>query len=194
MAIVFHCEHCTKKVSAPDQAGGKMGKCPHCGQRIFIPHPSEQIEEIPLAPEDPQDSQRRKAMLQEQIRLQEELVQHTEAPEDSKSDGKATAEPAPGDDDLPFAFTNEAAYAVASSKPAGGEGLEGVISQFIFLMAKGDLESADRLASQIAAKGPSALKKVEEMAMQDFLHPQTANVPPSVISGFFKKLLSKFQK
>lgn len=39
MTISFNCEHCGKKVEAPDAAGGKRGRCPYCKGSCFIPAP-----------------------------------------------------------------------------------------------------------------------------------------------------------
>ena len=39
MSISLHCESCKKKIKAPDETGGKWGKCPHCGHRCYIPLP-----------------------------------------------------------------------------------------------------------------------------------------------------------
>ena len=44
MPISFNCESCKKKVKAPDGAGGKWGKCPKCGHRFVVKHPSESEE------------------------------------------------------------------------------------------------------------------------------------------------------
>jgi hypothetical protein len=69
-----------------------------------------------------------------------------------------------------------------------------LVGQYLVLMSKGNLDAAEQRADQIAASGPAAKRVVEQMAMQDVLEPALANVPPSVISGYFKKLLAKFGK
>jgi DNA-directed RNA polymerase subunit RPC12/RpoP len=182
MPIVFHCEHCGKKISAPDNLGGQAGKCPNCHQRIFIPSPPEQLEEIPLAPEDPQDEIRRRQMLQEQFKLQEELDKHKEAPENQ------AAQERPSEDmDIPM----PAGSSAAGHAPSGPR-INQLIEQYVLQMAKGNLEGAEQLAAQIVAQGKKAAREVEQMAMQEFLHPAVAKIPATVIAGYFKKLLAKF--
>ncbi|MHC4752575.1 MAG: hypothetical protein ACYTFW_22230 [Planctomycetota bacterium] len=49
MAIIFHCDHCGKKIEAADTAGGKWGKCPACHNKLYVPRP-DSGEELKLAP------------------------------------------------------------------------------------------------------------------------------------------------
>jgi DNA-directed RNA polymerase subunit RPC12/RpoP len=176
MAIVFHCEHCGKKVSAPDESGGHQGKCPSCNQRIFIPMAKDQVEEIPLRQVDPEEERRRKALKQEEIRVLNKLQEHQEPPPDPTG-GKTR----PDDSIL-----------IPAPPPPANTG--DLVRQFMVHMAKGELEAADPLAQKIVGGGPKALKTVEDMAMQEMLDPQLANVPPTVIAGFFKKLMGRFPK
>ena len=64
MAIVFKCGGCQKDVRAPDEAAGKRGKCPYCGQSNYIPTPVPEEEVLYLAPVDEAEERRR----QEEIR------------------------------------------------------------------------------------------------------------------------------
>ncbi len=50
MAIEFHCNFCDKLVKAPDDAGGKKGKCPSCQSVLYIPMPEGTVEEFDLCP------------------------------------------------------------------------------------------------------------------------------------------------
>jgi DNA-directed RNA polymerase subunit RPC12/RpoP len=186
MAIVFHCEHCGKKISAPESAGGKPGKCPTCHQRIYIPMPESEIEEIPLAPEDPQDEIRKHQFLREQFLLQQELEKHKGAPE-----VPGEHESMPAENALPLLDDGDGA-ALNFSSTSHTADVGKLVEQYVLLMVQGNLEGANQIASQIAAGGKQAKQKVEQMAMQDFFHPDAANIPPSVIAGFFKKLLARF--
>ena len=59
MAITFHCESCKKKINAPDNTGGKWGKCPYCLHRCYIPLPeTNEEEEIKLAPLDEEEEKK----------------------------------------------------------------------------------------------------------------------------------------
>lgn len=189
MPIVFHCEHCDKKISAPDEFGGKAGKCPHCQQRVFIPSPPDQLEEIPLAPEDPNEERHRLQLLRETFKVQQQLNEHKEAPEQP---GSQT--PAPAGGALPFSDTDDDLGFASSTGRASDANITSLVEQYLVLMAKGSLDAATERADQIAAAGPKAKRVVEQMAMQDILEPSLANVPPSVISGYFKKLLARFAR
>ncbi|MCD4699445.1 MAG: hypothetical protein K8R91_02600 [Phycisphaerae bacterium] len=59
MTITFQCEHCGKKIEAPDAMGGKRGKCPYCKQSNYIPAPVSDDELIDFAPENSAEEQRR---------------------------------------------------------------------------------------------------------------------------------------
>lgn len=42
--IRFCCEQCGHKLSVPDQIAGKQGKCPKCGNVVFVPNKTATIE------------------------------------------------------------------------------------------------------------------------------------------------------
>lgn len=50
MSISLTCPSCDRKLNAPDQAAGRMVKCPKCGQQLTVP---SSVEEIKLAPVSP---------------------------------------------------------------------------------------------------------------------------------------------
>ena len=81
MAISFNCESCKKKVNAPDDAGGKYGKCPHCNHRCYIPLPkSDGEEELKLAPIDPGEESEYEKKMREARELQKKLLHEREEP------------------------------------------------------------------------------------------------------------------
>jgi DNA-directed RNA polymerase subunit RPC12/RpoP len=189
MTIVFHCEHCEKKISAPDEFGGKAGKCPHCQQRVFIPSPPDQLEEIPLAPEDPNEERRRQQLLRETFRVQQQLNDHKEAPE------QPGGQVSPAGGALPISDSeSELPRSQTAVGGSSGTDVRAMVGQYLVLMSRGNLETAEQRAEQIASGGSAAKRIVEQMAMQDVLEPELANVPPSVISGYFKKLLARFAR
>ena len=81
MSITFHCEHCGKKIEAPDNAGGKWGKCPGCKNKVYVPS-KEPEDELKLAPLDSDDERKQKELLAETVRLRQDILSETEAPED----------------------------------------------------------------------------------------------------------------
>ncbi len=58
MSIELHCPKCQKLIRAPDEAGGKRGKCPYCKGSMYIPMPVSDDDVIPLAPIDPEEERR----------------------------------------------------------------------------------------------------------------------------------------
>ena len=173
MTIIFHCEHCGMKVSAPDEAGGRRGKCPRCTQHVFIPSPKENLDEIPIAPPDPTEESRRKELRMEELRLQQELQEHQDSTNAPQPKPEKTSE----------------------TKPASPEAnIRAMVDQYILYMSKGNPESAEPICQKILTGGNKSLKIVEEMAMQDLPSPQLANIPQNQISSYFKKLLSRFPK
>ncbi len=64
MSIELHCPRCQQLVKAPDDAGGKRGRCPYCKSSVYIPLPPGE-EEIRIAPIDQEDEQREKELRRE---------------------------------------------------------------------------------------------------------------------------------
>ena len=48
--INFICSACGKRISAPESAVGKQGRCPKCGQSITIPGVGQEAHDIPAPP------------------------------------------------------------------------------------------------------------------------------------------------
>ena len=81
MTISFNCESCKKKVNAPDGAGGKYGKCPHCNHRCYIPLPkSEGEEELKLAPIDQSEETEYEKKMREARELRQKLLNERDEP------------------------------------------------------------------------------------------------------------------
>lgn len=84
MTISFHCESCNKKITAPDSAGGKWGKCPSCSHRCYVPMPkSDDEEELKLAPIDEEEERKYEQAMRETHNLTGMLLHQTEMPEES---------------------------------------------------------------------------------------------------------------
>ena len=47
--IQITCEHCNHVIKAPRKAAGRRGKCPYCHNSIYVPTPSDELEEIPFS-------------------------------------------------------------------------------------------------------------------------------------------------
>ena len=64
MSIDFHCPFCNVMIKAPDNTGGKKGKCPKCKQTVYIPQPQAELDEFDLAPLDEEEERQRRKMKQ----------------------------------------------------------------------------------------------------------------------------------
>ncbi len=120
MPITFHCECCKKKITAPDTAGGKWGKCPYCNHKCYIPlPPSTEDEEIKLAPIDETEEEKYTRMMRETQSITQSLLHQTKEPDDVQQSGEI--------DDKELAIR---------------------IVNYLKLMSQGALDEADSLAAR----------------------------------------------
>jgi hypothetical protein len=165
MAITFHCEHCGKKIEAPDGTGGKWGKCPACHNKVYVPD-SDIGEELKIAPIDTTDIAEQKRLMAETRRIEQEILSEKEIPEDS-------AEIAPP------------VFEVSDNE------LTKNIILYLRLMADGDLDQAEGIASSIIFCGERALKIIEGIALSEIPEPELADIPQQVLSGLIRTLRSR---
>ena len=163
MAIIFHCENCEKKITAPDTAGGKWGKCPACNHRCYVPMPkSGDEEELKLAPIDQDEEIKYEQAMRETRNLTGMLLHHqTEAP--GGSEDKAT-----------------------SSERE-------LVIKYLRQMVNGQLDEAQKTAGQIASSRSKSKAVLKSMLQSDQPAPELANVPQKVIAGFISTLLAKMK-
>ena len=165
MAIEFHCDHCGKLVRAPDDAGGKRGRCPSCKQAVYIPTPTDEIEPLAVAPEDESEEQHRARLLRETHELERRLLEERDLP--------SSAPPPPP---------------AAASIPIPRADMETLVIQYAQAMASGDLEQAEQLEGEIRTN-PDEANNVIQRLMSDEIPPASlANIPRPVLMGFFRKL------
>jgi DNA-directed RNA polymerase subunit RPC12/RpoP len=169
MSITFHCEHCGKKIEAPDAAGGKWGKCPGCKNKVFVPSVQQEEEELRLAPLDSEEERRQKELIAETVRLREDILSETEAPEEGAGAKK------------------EAGH----GKPSEAELTMSIIG-YLRQMADGELEQAEQTARTIIPGGGKAVRILERIALSQIPEPELADIPQQVLSGLIKNLRSRF--
>jgi hypothetical protein len=172
MAIAFHCEHCGKKIEAPDGAGGKWGKCPACRNKVYVPAPDTGEEELKLAPIDNNDLAEQSKLMAETRRIEQEIMNEQDIPPD-----QTVTNPPAG----PPIFD-------VSDK----ELTENIIFYFR-LMADGDLDQAERTENSIVSCGKRALKIIEEIALSEIPRPELADIPPQVLAGMVRTLRAKIK-
>ena len=124
MSISFHCEYCNKKIEAPDDAGGKWGKCPSCHKRLYVPG-SEDGEELKLAPIDETEEQKKKRLMAETFHLTQDILQERDVPEES-------SEPPAEEPALDVTSTTEIGLAeqVATNRLLYRQGLEKLVDYY----------------------------------------------------------------
>jgi len=166
MPIVFHCEHCGKKIEAADSAGGKWGKCPACHNKLYVPNLNADIGDLKLAPIDEKEEERRRQLMAETYQLTQDILQEREIPE-----GMAEAPQVPTE--------------VTESE------LNQHILQYLRHMADGNLGESQRLVNVIAAQGQRAIKILDRIALSDMPEPELADIPPQVLSGLIRTLRNR---
>ncbi len=165
MAIIFHCEHCGKKIEAPDNAGGKRSKCPACHNKLYVPG-LDSDEELKLAPIDTDDNAKQKELMAETYKLTQEILLEREVP-----DGPAGA--------------------AASAPEISDKELTKNIIVYLRQMADGELDEAQRTADSIAPYGPQAVEILDRIALSEMPEPELADVPQQVLSGLIRNLRTR---
>ena len=176
MGISFHCEHCGKKIEAPDTAGGKWGKCPGCHNKVYVPanKPIQPDDELRLAPLDTDEEQKHKKMLAEEARLRQEILKETNVPEEGAIPKKQSAAPSKPNDLSDAELTT-------------------CIISYLRQMADGELDSAEDTASTIIPNGQNAVRILERIALSEIPEPEIADIPQQVLSGLVKNLRSRLR-
>ena len=165
MAIIFHCEYCSKKIEAADTAGGKWGKCPSCHNKLYVPSP-DTGEELKLVPIDETDLEREHRLMAETHRLTQDILKEREIP-----DG-----PAP---------LTGAVYEM------GDRELTQNIIMYLRQILYGELDEAERTAALIAPFGERAVAIIDRIALSEIPDPKLADIPPQILSGSIRTLREK---
>ena len=168
MAIIFHCDHCGKKIEAADSAGGKWGKCPACHNKLYVPA-SESDEELKLAPMDITAEKREKQLMDETNKLTLDILKEREAPEGS-------AEP------------DEPAETAGPGFEMSQVELKQYVIKYLRLMADSELYEAQKIAALINPYGARAVKILDKMAVSDIPEPELAGISQLVLSGLIRSL------
>lgn len=161
MSIELHCPKCNKLIRAPDNAGGKTGKCPYCKAPAYIPALPADEEIIPMAPLDEEEERR----LERERQASSQYIASI-----GRGDGVRTgdAEPSPGE-------------------AADDVDIDAEVDRFILAMRDSQLDEADRAAKTLQSAGPRAREHVQRLIL-DEMAPAVENVPPPVVLGFLKNL------
>ncbi len=166
MNLNVRCEHCGKPFEVPREQAGQQGKCPVCGNSVYVKTPDEELQELPLAPED-NDALRRERQLEEQRRQLDRMLrgeQETAEPK-QKPVHPATAIP---------------------RRPKAS--VESVVLAYLTAMRDSNLEKAEECLQMLRTRAEDARNVVDRLISDQLPPQQLANVPPGVYQGFLKSL------
>jgi hypothetical protein len=165
MSIIFHCEHCGKKMKAPDSAGGKWEKCPACHNKVYVPG-LHSDEELTLAPVDSDEEAKQRQLMNETYNLTQEILLERDVPEGPPG----TARPA---------------FETSEKE------LTKNIILYLRQMADGELDEAIKTADLIAPYHRQAVKILDKIALSEIPEPELADVPQQVLSGLIRNLRTR---
>lgn len=163
MPIKLHCEHCGKKIEAPDNAGGKWGKCPACHNKLYVPLPPAEDDELKVAPLDESELQKQRQLMAETYQLTRDILDEQNAPE------------APG-------------AGVGPAAEISQQQLTEYIVRYLRQMVDGRLDEAQRTADRIVPHRRKAVVILEQFAKSDAPDPALEDIPKQVLSGFIRNL------
>jgi hypothetical protein len=174
MPIEFHCNFCGRLVRAPDEAGGKKGKCPTCQKILYVPMPEGAIEEFDLAPVDEQE-ERRKRQMEEQARATErQLLKEKQL----AAEGAAAARP---NRDVPEPPPDV-------SGPDYAEDIEFLVVTWVRSMADGNLGNADRSIMQLQKDRPAAKQALQKLSQAAPPPTDLRDIPRPVLNRYLRML------
>ncbi len=169
MAIILHCESCGAKIKAPDEGGGKYGRCPNCNHRNYIPAARIGDEpELKLAPIDPNEETRYARLMEETSELTRQILDENE----------------PLDED---STQNEA-------EKSGGISERVLLRQIVIYLvqtAHGQLEAAERTFGTIEPYENKACELLENMKRASQVEAELADISPHVLKGLMDDLKGK---
>jgi len=169
MSIIFHCEHCGRKIEAQDKVSGKWGKCPSCHNKIYVPALNDN-ERLKLSPLDKNEEQKEKQLMDETHKLTESILQERDIPEETGSTNEP-AEPAPAE--------------------MSEEDLTNNIISYLRNMADSRLAEAEIKLKTITTHGSEAKGILDDIAVSEMPDAELADIPPQVLAGLIRKLRNK---
>ena len=164
MPITFRCEKCGKEVKAPDGAGGKRGKCPHCGQSNYIPAPVTEDDMIPLAQLDTEQERQRQEEEKALLEQARDLIAETAPPQNVPLDQRENL---------------------------SSEDLHHLVVNYCLDMAGGKLERAETYVGQLKEHGPLGTTAIDDFFTGKAAEAALDAIPKPVLEGYFKQLREK---
>jgi hypothetical protein len=166
MPIKLHCPACGKRIEAPDSAGGKWGKCPGCHNKVYVPLPQTDDDELQLAPLDESELEAQQRLMAETHQLTREILSERATPEAPPT----ASGPAPD-------ITEEK--------------LTEHIVAYLRQMVDGRLDEAQRTAERIVPHRRKAAVILDQFARSDVPDPELEDIPKQVLSGLIRNLRTR---
>jgi hypothetical protein len=173
MSITFHCSFCGKKIETPDNSAGKWGKCPSCHNKLYVPD-LRTDEELKLAPVDESEEERKKRLMAETYKLEQDILMEKQVPDENAE--------LP---DVPLESVKKPLSSLSDKE------LTKHIVIYLRKMADGDLIKAAQHENLVSSYGQQAIKILDRIALTDMLESELANIPPQVLSGFIRTLRNR---
>jgi uncharacterized Zn finger protein (UPF0148 family) len=170
MNVDLSCEKCGHPMQFPREQAGRIGKCPRCGNDVYIPTPVDEIEELALAPEDQSEEQRERQLQDERRRLDRILAQERDDQPGGAAAGTASAR---------------------REKGVGRTSVKGVVMTYLTAMRDSDLQRAEEALALLATRRDEVLRVIDQLAADQIPPAEMSNVPPGVFQGFLKSLRSR---
>ncbi len=160
MSITFQCEHCRREVKAPDEAGGKRGKCPYCQQGNYIPVElnGDIFDLVPL--DEPAELQK-KAERKSTMEMERNLLAETGGPP-----------PVP----------------LEHKQDLTSEDLHHFVTNFCLDMAAGNAERARTHADQLSKFGRTGFEAVEDILTEKVPEPALEHIGRKMRERFLTQL------
>lgn len=174
MDIELPCEKCGHALRFPRDQAGRVGKCTHCGNDIYIPTPEEELEELALAPEDQGEEHLRNQLEAERRELDRILAKEKGG---EKGTGGATGPLSAGRRAAPMG--------------TGRTTIRGVVLSYLTAMRDSDLEQAEKAIALLSTRRDEVIRFLDQLAADQIPPAEMSNVPPAVYQGFLKSLRSR---
>lgn len=167
MSIELHCPECRKLIRAPDEAGGKRGKCPYCKITVYIPMPPDDSEEIRIAPLDDDDARKAEELRRESIRFATAVDHVTDTGPD---DDASSVGGAPGE-----------VVDIADQ-----------VERFVRAMHESKLDAAESAATELKKNTSRARDHIEGLLVAE-APAHFEDLPRPLLLGFLKMLLGRLK-
>lgn len=175
MSIELHCPSCNRLIRAPDGAGGRKGKCPHCQNKVYIPTVVSDDDVIPIAPLDPEFEAHEAQLRRESASYAASIDKAVDAPRSDSARGKGGG-----------------SFQSGGQAPMQSVDVRSAVSAFVRAMHESNLDEADRIVERLRKAGTRGRDDVQRL-MTDQIPTEVEGVAPPLVKGFLKSLLGRLE-